>query len=78
MIKVTLKDGQPQKEVDFYPCIKKAKNDRVVLFTAPGAGYELVGAMKYSHGFLRYVDNYVESAFELYDGIIELQNQKEG
>ena len=73
MIKVNCKDGSEPLE-EKYPCLKKSVHfGNIVLFTAPGIGYELDGG-RCSTDF-HYSHSWIEEDFRLYTGTIELSNE---
>ena len=73
MIKVNCKDGIESVKSE-YSCLKKAiDGGRIVLFTAPGTGYELDGGRRPTH--FHSCNSWLEKEFRLYPGTIELSNE---
>ena len=74
MIKVTCKDGSKPVKRE-YPCLKMANTGRIVVFTGPNTGYELVGTPGDKPMFLYYSDRWNEAIYRPYPGTIELSNE---
>ena len=73
MIDVKLKGKQAEDETG-YPCLKISKRTgRVILFLGPKRGLQIKSNMGKSN--LCFDSNWVESEFQPYPGIIELQNR---
>ena len=73
MIKVNCKDGIESVKEE-YPYLKKGTaGGRIVLFTAPGTGYELHGGRRSTH--FHSCNSWLEAEFRLYPGTVELSNE---
>lgn len=75
MINVNVKENKINKEITLYPCIGQFKGGKlIVLFTKKANGIVLTTDFDWNIGDTD--NNFNMQEFELFDGTIELSNQK--
>ena len=74
MIKVTSSKDEEKKSGPAYPCLKKSKSGRIVLFFGPCCGYELIGG-EYPNRTWHESNDWTEDDFSPFTGTLELSNE---